>query len=103
MRKNYAKKALLLLIVCLSVLAIIGCKAKTAPAQTSGGAVKQSINFTGYPIDAKDKVITWFGSECYQPNQVYASADQSPFHIYLQEMLGVKIEWQWPIRGTDPV
>ena len=69
-------------------------------ANKGGGTVKQSITFKGYPMDAKNQTISWFASEGYQPNQVYASADQSPFHSGLKEMLGVNIDWQFPIRGT---
>jgi len=79
----------------------VGCSKQQSGGTQNKKAVKQSITFNGYPMNAKDKTITWFGSEGYLPDPVYASADQSPFHTILQEMLGVKIKWQFPIAGTD--
>ena len=62
--------------------------------------VQQSINFTGYPMNARNQTISWFIGEGYQPNQTFASAADSPFHNILQEMLGVNIDWIVPIAGT---
>ena len=84
------------------LLAVCACGQKKGQQPNLEG-VTQSITFTGYPMDAKDKTITWFGDgQGYQPNQMFAGADDSPFHKYLKEMLGVNIEWQFPIRGTAP-
>jgi putative aldouronate transport system substrate-binding protein len=52
-------------------------------------------------MDAKNQSVTWFVSNGFIPNTAYATAEQSPFHSYLQEMLGVKINWQFPTTGTD--
>ena len=62
--------------------------------------VRQSITFTGYPMNAANQTVKWFASEGYLPNASYATADQSPFHMYLKEMLGVNIEWIFPMAGT---
>ena len=86
-----------MLIFCIAMLT--GCKGKTTG--TDARNVQQTITFDGYPMDAGNQTISWFGSEGYLPNQAYASADQSPFHQWLKEMLGVKIDWQFPIRGTS--
>jgi putative aldouronate transport system substrate-binding protein len=100
MRKKIMFTALAIIICVTTMVVFSGC-GKKAEAGGTGGTVKSTISFKGYPMDAKNQTITWFGSEGYQPNEVYASAEQSPFHLILQEMLGVKIEWQWPIRGTN--
>ncbi|MDR0475536.1 MAG: hypothetical protein LBH43_17920, partial [Treponema sp.] len=65
---------------------------------SAGGS---SFTFRGYPMNATSETITWFGSEGYRPNAAYANADQSPFHSWLKEMLGVNIKWDWPIAGTN--
>ena len=93
--KKYFYIAQFIILICAAMLTISGCKGK------STGTGNQTITFTGYPMDAQSQTISWFGSEGYVPNQVYAGAEQSPFHRLLQEMLGVKIEWQFPIRGTQ--
>ena len=88
----------LLFVICVMMITVTGCKGKT---QAVGGAGTQGFTFSGYPMDAKDQTITWFGSEGYVPNEAYASADQSPFHSGLKDMLGVNIKWDFPIRGTN--
>jgi putative aldouronate transport system substrate-binding protein len=91
------KTAIIILAVFVMVMAFSGCQKK---APSGSGAAAQGLNFSGYPMNAKDQTITWFGSEGYLPNDAYASADQSPFHAGLKDMLGVNIKWDFPIRGT---
>ena len=89
------KKSLcaVIIVVCVVMLVIPGCK-------RSKREMGEPIVFNGYPMDAPGWTINWFAAEGYIPNAVYASAEQSPFHQWLQEMLGVKIAWQFSIRGT---
>ncbi|MCL2479362.1 MAG: hypothetical protein FWF22_07665 [Treponema sp.] len=94
------KSAILVVAVLVLAIAFSGCS-KSTTSTSSGGTVKQSITFTGYPMNAKDKTISWFGSEGYVPNAAYASADDSPFHSGLKDMLGVNIKWIFPVAGTD--
>jgi putative aldouronate transport system substrate-binding protein len=94
MKKSYWG-VLAVTLILIGLLA--GCRRNTAAAASEGSG----LNFTGYPMNAKDKTITWFVSNGYVPNQVYATADQSPFHSGLEEMLGVNIEWIFPTAGTD--
>lgn len=68
-------------------------EAKTEPAANAG-------TFAGYPMNKQNETITWFSSESYKPNSAFASAEDSPFHKGLKEMLGVNIEWQFPTEGT---
>ncbi|MCL2478893.1 MAG: hypothetical protein FWF22_05285 [Treponema sp.] len=88
---------LILLLAAGNVFASGGGQQTTSQNAQS---VKQSITFTGYPMNAKDQTITWFASQGYQLNSAYSSPDQSPFHTILQDMLGVKIDWIFPIPGT---
>jgi putative aldouronate transport system substrate-binding protein len=89
------KTAIFVFAVFLLVTAFTGCKKGTS------GTTSQSFTFTGYPMNAKDQTITWFGGEGYMPNAAYANADQSPFHSGLKDMLGVDIKWDFPIAGTN--
>jgi putative aldouronate transport system substrate-binding protein len=94
--KKSITAALIITVVLMGFLA--GCKGKSAG---TAGSAQGGLNFTGYPMNAQDKTITWFASNGYLPNQAYAAADQSPFHAGLKEMLGVNIEWVFPTTGTD--
>lgn len=94
------KTAAALAAVLVLTLVFAGCQKQDAAA-SAGGDAKQTITFGGYPMDAASQTITWFGSEGYMPNDAYASAEDSPFHKGLEEMLGVNIEWDFPIRGTN--
>ena len=77
-------------------------KAKDDEAKdTDATASADDSDFPGYPMDAQDQTITWFSGPSYVPNAAYASADESPFHTGLEEMLGVNIEWQFPTAGTE--
>lgn len=49
----------------------------------------------------EDQTITWWSTRGYKPNSAYATADDSPFHSILKEMLGVNIEWMFPTAGSD--
>ncbi|MCI8622179.1 MAG: hypothetical protein HFG26_00785 [Provencibacterium sp.] len=75
--------------------------ASSAAASGSQAASDGGFVFNGYPMGQEDQVITWYGGPSYNPNAAYASADDSPFHTILQEMLGVTIEWQFPTAGTE--
>jgi len=94
------KTAIVILAILIPIMAFAGGQgARTGSADAS--SVRQSITFNGYPMNAKDQTITWFGAEGYLPNDAYAHPDQSPFHAGLKDMLGVNIEWIFPIRGTN--
>jgi len=99
------KRTRILLSVLLILLISAGSVFASGGGQQQGGqdarTVKQSVTFTGYPMNARNQTISWFGSEGYVPNPVYASAAQSPFHSILQEMVGVSIEWIFPMAGTS--
>lgn len=95
-----AKAVFLTAVLLLGLIAVMGCRGGRNNNMVDAREVEQSITFAGYPMNAKDKTITWFGNQGYRPNQTYTSADESPFHIYLQEMLGVNIKWQFPLAGT---
>jgi len=73
-------------------------RAARKKASEAGGG---GINFTGYPMNARDQTISWFVGEGYQLNAAYSSGDQSPFHSGLQDMLGVNIKWEFIMAGTN--
>lgn len=58
-------------------------------------------NFAGYPMNKSDQTISWWSTISFKPNAAYATADESPFHSILKEMLGVNIDWRFPTTGTD--
>ena len=84
-------------ILLLSPLYAGGGSQQSVP---DAGLVRQSFTFNGYPMNAGNQTISWFAAQGYQPNSSFASADQSPFHSILKEMLGVNIEWIFPMAGT---
>ena len=88
----------LAVIICVTVFS--GCS-RTTREYRDARTVPQSITFDGYPMDASNQTVSWFVSQGFVPNPVYATADQSPFHSWLKEMLGVKIDWHFPIVGTE--
>ncbi|MCL2812063.1 MAG: hypothetical protein FWD25_09285 [Clostridia bacterium] len=47
-----------------------------------------------YPLDT-DVSITWWVGEGFRPAEVFATADESPFHVNLQQLTGVNIDWRW--------
>ena len=69
-------------------------------ASVDARTVRQSITFNGYPMQATNQTVSWFATDGYVPNEIYAHPQDSPFHFLMQEMLGVNIEWIFPIRGT---
>ena len=97
MKKLFGVMAMMIIAVTLAFAG--GGAQKSGTAQPSG-PVKQSITFNGYPMNAKDQTISWYVDEGYQVNQAYASADQSPFHAGLKDMLGVNIQWIFAPAGT---
>ena len=86
-------------IICCTMSLIFGCGGRKSISAGSALDVRQTITFKGYPMNATNQTISWLGTEGYLPNQVFTDADQSPFHKWLQVMLGVKIDWQFPVRG----
>lgn len=52
-----------------------------------------------YPIKT-DKTITWYAEQALIPHEKFVDATQSPFHVGLSEMTGIKIDWIFPPAGT---
>lgn len=98
-------------LLCLSILA--GC-ASPSPSPTSqqptggsgttappaAGGEEPTSEFAGYPMQGNEE-ISWWVTHGFIPNTAFGSADESPFHSGLSEMVGVKINWQFPTAGTD--
>ena len=78
------KKLIFLLVVAL--LAVTSVPALASPNLYPAG--------DRYPMDT-DISVTWWLGEGYRPAQVYATAEDSPFHANLQKMTGVEIKWRW--------
>ena len=97
MKEKNMKKAVLFGLVFLMAVTCIFA----AGGQSGSNSPAGNLNFTGYPMNAKNQTVSWFASQGYQLNSAYATPDQSPFHVLLQEMLGVKIDWIFPIAGTS--
>ena len=93
------KTAIVLLAVFLLVTVFTGCQ-KSA-GTSGGGTAAAGFSFTGYPMNAKNTTISWSIGEGYQVNNAYASADESPFHSGLKDMLGVNIDWITMVPGTS--
>ena len=55
-----------------------------------------------YPIKT-DKTITWYAQESLIPHEKFVDYKESPFHMGLSEMTGIKIDWQFPPAGTTPL
>ena len=54
-----------------------------------------------YPMDGT-VTLSWAAAEGFGGvNEAYASADDSPFHAGLKDMLGIGIEWSVPKAGDD--
>ncbi len=108
-----SKKVISLILAAIMLIAIFsGCSKGTSgdqttptqkPTETSKPAEggEETSEFTGYPMDKMDTELTWWVGQGYTLNEAYATAEESPFHTNLQEMVGVKINWQFPTAGTD--
>lgn len=73
------------LLACLSLIA--GCGSKGDGAKKIGEK------------EVADGVTIW--TPFTTPSQTVSSWHESPFHTGLEEMSGVKVDWQFPIEGTD--
>ena len=96
------KKVIVLWVTLILItLVISGCQRPLViPEVGRALEVEQSIVFTGYPMNAANQTISWFAMEGYLPSQVFVNANQSPWHSWLQEELGVNIAWHFPLPGT---
>src|SRR5699024_2758406 len=55
--------------------------------------------FTGYPMDTDETLTFW--TSFLAPHPEYASPSDSPFHNWISEFTGVKINWEMPAAGAD--
>lgn len=95
------KRSLSILLAALMLsTAFVGCSSSKKTSTTTPETASK-LNFTGYPMNAKDTTLTWWVGQGYVLNAAFAKAEDSPFHKGLQEKLGVKINWQFPTAGTD--
>lgn len=52
-----------------------------------------------YPLQTEETLTFWHNNQLnYQSS--YGSYEESPFHSGLEEMTGVKVEWQQPVQGV---
>ena len=108
-----SKKILSLLVVIIMVISLLaGCSQSTGgqddlstdkPMESNTGSSgennkenEETPDFAGYPLDKQDTELTWWVSGGYTLNKAFATAEESPFHSLLQEMVGVKINWLFP-------
>lgn len=83
------KKLLALaLVLCLALSAVPALALDLLPAGDT------------YPIKT-DKVITWYNQDNIIPHEKFASVDESPFHLGLEKIFGVDIDWSFPTTGAD--
>ena len=54
-----------------------------------------------YPLNS-DKTVTWYVQENMGPHEKFVNWQESPFHVGLNENLGVNVEWLFPTTGTTP-
>ena len=72
----------------------------TPATEPSSEEVEESGEIT-YPLE-KAEEISIFVYEGIPVADVYASADESPWHSGLEKQTGVDIDWQYPAKGADP-
>jgi len=81
----------------ISLLLAVLLTAAVAPAFAAPNLYPAGDN---YPMDT-DISVTWWMGEGYVPDAVFASADDSPFHINFQKMTGLKVDWKYVPAGGD--
>ncbi|HPJ02924.1 MAG TPA: extracellular solute-binding protein [Candidatus Limiplasma sp.] len=78
-----------LLSFLLASIMVISCASALADAD----------DFT-YPMTT-DQTISFYVGTGFVPDSSFASSDDSPFHVNLQKMTGITIDWSYPTAGTD--
>lgn len=70
-----------------------------AKSSESSSSSEASDNFTGYPIKTDETLKIW--SFQNKPQKDYADQYASSFHTNLIKNTGIKLEWEWPVEGSD--
>ena len=83
------KLVTLALVLCLLLSVVPGLAAELISAGDT------------YPLKT-DKTVTWYIQENCSPHEKFVSWKESPFHVGLNENLGVNIDWMFPTTGTTP-
>ena len=76
-------------------------KADGGSQQTAANSGGDAAEFAGYPMKTDETITIWNASQVANLHSSYTSYTESPFHLGLDEMTGVKAEWQAPAAETD--
>lgn len=116
MRKKCIKKALAVFLMGVMVLGMTGCGKKqeessvnsqvtNVPETSSNSNASTTITPAKddkivYPLQEEDTLTIWSSNQLV-PSDEYQSWEESPFHTGLEKRTGVKVEWQYPTKGSD--
>ena len=105
------KKKLLALVMSLTIVTglIAGCsnsKAENETADNTANTTTESImeesepaEFSGYPLQTDETLTLWTNQ--IMPSSTVSSWKESPFHVGLEKMTGIPIDYTFPASGTD--
>ncbi|MEA4889541.1 MAG: hypothetical protein VB070_08790 [Clostridiaceae bacterium] len=77
-----------------------GTGSAASTESSTGSAVSTENTFAGYPVDT-DITLTMWNPQVASLHSSYTSYTESPFHTGLEEKTGIKVDWQFPVAGTD--
>ncbi len=99
MKKQILKQVIAaLLVVILTAGMLTGCGGKDGGDKNAG--LSAGGEDVSYPVDTEIE-LSWYVQGNLGLQSSYLTADESPFHTGLQEMSGIKIDWQFPVEGSD--
>lgn len=99
MKRRILKRVFAGMLVGILIAGMLtGCKGKGKDDKNSG--LSAGGEDVSYPVDT-DIELSWYVQGNLGLQSSYLTADESPFHKGLQEMTGIKIDWQFPVEGSD--
>ena len=111
--KNLAQRCAIALTLSIGITLLSGCSQSgedsASSSKVDSGSQSSAVNsvateeetFAGYPIETDETISVWCAGQVTTLHSSYTSYEESPFHIGLEEMTGVKVDWQAPTAGTD--
>lgn len=74
-------------------------QAASSEASASNDETASDDSFSGYPIDTDQTLTLWTNQ--IKPSTTLTSWTESPFHVGLEKMTGISIDYTFPANGTD--
>lgn len=68
--------------------------------ETQGTGASVQPEEIAYPMQTEDTISVWQANQI-NFNAAYSGYSESPFHSGLEEMTGVKVDWQQPAQGAN--